>query len=113
MRKSDAPFKQVDIANKVSHKTAIGPLVNLLGRAHLQHLALAHHGNARGHRHRLFLVMRHHHTGHADRFNDVDQLKLGLLAQLLVQRAQRFIQQQQLRLFRQASGQSHALLLST
>ena len=39
------------------------------------------------------------------------QLKLGLLAQLFVQRAQGLIQQQQLRLLCQTAGQGHALLL--
>ena len=55
--------------------------------------------------------MGDHDTGHADFFDDVDQLELGLLTQLLVQRAQRLIEQQQLGAFGQAARQRHALLL--
>ena len=60
-----APFKQVDIANEIGHEPAIGKLINLFGRADLQHPAPAHDGNAGCHGHRLFLVMRHHDAGHA------------------------------------------------
>ena len=57
--------------------------------------------------------MGDHHHRHAHFFNDVDQLELGLFAQLFVQCAQGFVEQQELGLFRQAAGQGHALLLTT
>ena len=103
--------QQVDVADEVGHKPAGRVFVNFLGRAHLQHPALAHHGNAAGHGHGLFLVVGHHHHGHAHFFDDVDQLELRLLAQLFVQRAQGLVQQQQLGPLGQAAGQGHALLL--
>ena len=40
------------------------------------------------------------------------QLELGLRAQLAVERAQRFVEQQQLRALGQAARQRHALLLA-
>ena len=44
------------------------------------------------HRHRLFLVVRDHDAvGYADLFERIDQFELGLLAQFLVQRAERFV----------------------
>ncbi|MDT4856598.1 hypothetical protein FQZ97_909930 [compost metagenome] len=103
--------EQVHVADEVGHEFVTRVLVDLFGRAHLQHAALAHDGDAAGHGHGLFLVVRHHHHGHAHALDDVDQFKLGLLAQLLVQRAQRFVQQQQLGLLGQAARQRHTLLL--
>ena len=47
--------------------------------AHLQGSGPLHDGDARGHGHGLFLVVRDHHAGHADLLDDVDQLELGLL----------------------------------
>ena len=106
-----SPLKQVDVANEIRHKTAVGKFIDFFGSSDLQHLAVAHDRDARGHGHSLLLVMRHHYAGHAHRFDDVHQLKLGLLAEFFVQRAQWFIQQKQLRLFGQTAGQCHALLL--
>jgi len=56
--------------------------------------------------------VRHHDTGHADLLDDVDEFKLGLLAQLAVQCTQRLVQQQQLGALGQAARQGHALLLA-
>ena len=105
-------IEQVHVADEVGHETVGRVFVDFLGRAHLQHTALAHDGDAAGHGHGLFLVVGHHHHGHAHLLDDVDQLELGLLAQFLVQRAQRLVQQQQLGLLGQAARQRHALLLA-
>ena len=59
-------FQQIHVADEPGHKPAVGMLVNFLRRAHLQHPALAHDRDARRHRHGFFLVVRHHHTGHAN-----------------------------------------------
>ena len=104
--------KQIDIADKVGNKAVARALVDFLRRPHLQHTAMIHHGNARSHGHRLFLVVRHHHHRHTNRLDDIDQLELRALAQLLVQRAERFVEQQELRLLGQRARQRHALLLS-
>jgi len=61
----------------------------LLGRANLQHAALAHDGNAARHGH-VPLPGRGSTMTQVtpDLFNDVDQLELGLLTQLFVQSTQ-------------------------
>ena len=45
-------------------------------------------------------------------FLDLDQLELGLLAQLLVERAERLVEQQQLRPLGQRAGERDALALA-
>jgi hypothetical protein len=97
---------------KSATKPAIGVLVDFLGRADLQHAAVAHHRDAGGHGHGLLLVVRHHDAGHAHGFKDVDELELRAFAQFFVQRAQGFVEQQQLGPLGQASRQRHALLLA-
>ncbi|MCY1411333.1 hypothetical protein D9M71_267170 [compost metagenome] len=71
-----------------------------------------HDGDALGHGHGLFLVVGHHHAGHANALDDLHQLQLHLRAQLLVQRAHRLVEQQQLRTFGQRAGQGDALALA-
>ena len=56
--------------------------------------------------------MRHHDEGHPGAFLNAHQLELGVLAQLLVQRGQRLVQQQKLGLTRQRPGQRHPLALT-
>ncbi len=56
--------------------------------------------------------MRHHHAGHADALENVGHFQLHAIAQLLVQRAHRLIQQQQLRPLGQAARQRHPLPLA-
>ena len=50
--------------------------------------------------------------GQAEALLDVDQLELGALAQLLVERAQRLVEQQHLGALDDRAGQRHALLLA-
>ena len=73
-------IKQISLTNKVRHKTTVGILIDLLRCTRLKHVAVAHHGDARGHRHGLLLVMRDHDACHFYRFNDVDELKLCLFS---------------------------------
>ncbi len=103
---------QVDVADEVGDEAGRRRLVDLGRRADLQEAALAHHGDARGHRHRLFLVVGDHHAGDADVVDDVGELDLRFLAQLLVERAERLVEEQQLRLLGQAARQRDALLLA-
>ena len=63
-------------------------------------------------RHRLFLVVRDDDEGDAERLLDVDQLELRVLAQLLVERAERLVEQQQLRPLDQRARERHALPLA-
>ncbi len=96
-----------------SARSAWRRLVDVARRADLQDVAFAHHRDARSHRHRLFLVVGDHHAGHADFLDDVDELDLGFFAQLLVERAERLVEQQQLRPLGQAACERDALLLAS
>ena len=65
-----------------------------------------------GQGHRLFLVMGHDHEGDAELVLDVHELELRRLAELLVQGAQRLVEQQQLGLLDQAAGERDPLALA-
>jgi len=105
-------FKEVHVADEVGHEAALRMLVNLAGRAELQEPPFTHHGDAVGHGHGLFLVVRDHDTGHAHLAQDVDELDLRALAQFFVQRPERLVEQQQLGPLGQTARERHALLLS-
>ena len=73
---------------------------------------LVHHGDAVGHGHRLLLIVRDDDEGHAEVVLDVHQLELGLLAQLLVERGERLVEEQHLRPLGERAGERHALALA-
>ncbi len=74
-------------------------------------LAVEHHGDAVGHDQRLFLVVGHQDEGDPDLALQLDQFDLHVFAHLLVQRAERFVQQQHLGLQDQRARQRHPLAL--
>lgn len=108
----DHPVEQVDRTDELGDEAVGRLLVDLVRLADLLDPAGIHHRDAGGHGHRFFLVVGDHHAGHARRFDDADQFQLHLRAQLLVQRAHRLVQQQQLRPLGQRPRQRHALLLA-
>ena len=57
--------------------------------------------------------MGHHDEGDSDLLLQVHQLKLGMLSELAVQRAQGFVEKQQLGMLGQAARQRHPLALAT
>ena len=63
-------------------------------------------------RQRLLLVVGHDHEGDADLVLQADQLELHLLAQLLVERRERLVEQQDLGPLDQGAGQRDALALA-
>ncbi len=71
-----------------------------------------HDGDALGHGHGLFLVVGHHHAGHAHALDDLHQFQLHLRTQFLVQCTHRLVEQQQLGALGQRAGQGHALALA-
>ena len=81
------------------------------GRAHLHNAALVHDPEPGAERHRLLLVVGHHDEGDSEALLDIDELELGVLAQLLVERGERLIEQQQLRSLHERPRQRHALAL--
>ena len=104
--------QKVHHADEFGHAARIGAAIEHLGFGQLRDLALEHHRDAVRHHQRFFLVMRHQHEGNADLPLQLDQLDLHLLAHLLVERAQRFIEQQHLGLQDQRARQRHPLPLA-
>ena len=106
-------FKNIGFADEFGGEAAVGEVVHLAWRAHLLQLAFRHDGDARGHGHGFFLVVRYHDAGYAHLLQRIHQFQLGLLAQVFIQRAQRLVQQQKFGLLGQRAGQRDALLLPT
>src|SRR5438270_212002 len=103
---------EVDIADEVGDEARRRGLVDLCRRADLEKAALAHDRDPGGHRHRFLLVVSDEHARDTDVVDDVGELELGLLAQLLVERAERLVEEQQLRLLGEAARERDALLLA-
>ena len=97
---------------KSATKRVFGIFVDFGRRADLADDALVHDGDAGRERHRLFLVVGDDDEGDADLVLDVHELELGLLAQLLVERAERLVEQQHLRLLGERAGERDALALA-
>ena len=88
------------------------PVVEILRPADLRDQALVHDGDAVRHGQRLFLVVRDVDEGDAEIGVQAAHLELQVLAQLLVERAQRLVHQQQPGLEHDGAGQRDALLLA-
>ena len=97
---------------KLITKSFAGCVVELVGRADLLDLAVGHHHDAVGDVHRLLLVVGDEHGGHVDLVVQPAQPGAQLLAHLGVERAERLVEQQHLRLDRERPGQRHALALA-
>ena len=87
-------------------------LIDLSGRADLLNAPLIHDRKPIAHRERLLLIMRDVNEGHREPLLDRFELDLHRLAQLQVERAQRFIEQQDARLVDDCPSQRHALPLA-
>ena len=107
----DPAVKHIDVAEEVHHELG-GRIVEHFGRrADLFDPRLVHHHHAVGHFQRFFLVVRHQHAGHVQFVVQAAQPVRAALAHLGVERSERFVQQQHLRLDGQRPGQRHALPL--
>ena len=87
-------------------------LIDLPRCADLFKLAVVHDDNPVAHRQRFFLIVGHVDEGDAEVFLKRLELQLHLLAQLQIQRAQRLIQQEKLRVVGERSCDGDALLLA-
>ena len=89
-----------------------GTVVYFVRSAELLDLAVVEDGDAVGHRQRLGLIMRDEDDGQAQPAVQLANVELHLLAQLLVERAERLVHQHDLRLEYERAGERDALLLS-
>ena len=71
-----------------------------------------HHGDAVGHGERLVLVVGDDDEGDADLFLQAHEFAAHVFAQFRVQRRERLVQEQHLRLHHEGAGEGDALLLS-
>ncbi len=108
----DLSLENIDVADELGDPARSGRLVELPRRRDLLETARVHHADPVGHRHRLFLIVGDDDEGHAEAALQLHQFELGALAQLLVERRQRLVEQQHLRAPRQRARQRHALLLA-
>ena len=97
---------------KSATKREPGILVDVRRRADLHDLAVVHDADAGRERHRLLLVVGHDHEGDAELVLDVQQLELRVLAQLLVERGERLVEQQELRALDERARERDALALA-
>ena len=108
----DLSVHQVRHAQEVGHVGIGGLVVDLLGGAELDDAAVVHHGQAIGHRERLFLVVGDVQEGDPDLLLQRAQLDLEGAAELGVKRPERLVEQQHRRTQDQCPGQGDALLLA-
>ena len=87
------------------------PVVDLVRRAHLQQLAVAHHPDAVAEHHRLGLVVGDIKRGHAGLLEDDAQIVAQPQAQFGIEVRQGLVEQQQLRPVDDAARQRDALHL--
>ncbi|KAG1386625.1 hypothetical protein G6F60_014416 [Rhizopus arrhizus] len=108
----DHPVEQVDRPDELGHEAVGRLLIDLVRLADLLDPAGIHHRDAGGHGHRFFLIVGDEDEGDAQLALQVLKLQLHALAQLQVQRGQRFVQHQQLGLVDDGARQRHPLLLA-
>ena len=99
-------------ADEAGDEQVDGPVVELLGRRDLLQLALAHHGDAVAHGHRLDLVVGHVDRGHAELVLQAADLGAHLHAQLGVEVGERLVHEERLRLAHDGAPHGDALALA-
>ena len=100
------------LADEAGHEGVRRSLVEVGRTGELLDAPVVEHGDAVRHRQRLALVVRDVDHRDAEPLVQADELVLHALAQLLVERAERLVEQDQLRLEHERAGERHALLLS-
>lgn len=103
---------QIGLTDEAGDEHRCGPVVNLCGRADLVDVACVHHRDPVAHRQRLLLVVGHVDERDPDLALNAFELELHHLAQLEVECAERFVEQQRAGIVDQCPGQRHALLLA-
>ena len=104
--------QEVGPADEARHEARARPSVEGARRVDLLDPSLVHHGDPVGRHHRLRLVVRDVHGGHAELVVEPPDLVAHLLAQVCVQVGQRLVEEQHGGLHHDGPGQRHALLLA-
>ncbi len=106
------PAQPVGQTHELGDPRGPRPLIELGRRRHLLDLAGEDHRDPIGNRQRLVLVMGHEQGGDADLGLDPADLVAQIGPHLGIERRERLVQEQHLRLDRQRPRQRHPLLLS-
>ena len=110
---ADLRRQEVGDAEEVGDVRARRFLVRFLRRSDLLDHTLVHHGKAVAHGQRLLLIVGDVDERDAHVLVERAEFDLQRLAQLRVERAERLVEQQDLRAQHQRPGESDALLLAT
>ncbi len=103
---------RLDLAHEAEHRGGGRPVIDIVRRADLLDPALAHHHHAVGEFQRLFLVVGDEQRGVAGAVVQLAQPFAQFLAHQRVERAERLVEQQHLRLDGKRAGERHALALA-
>src|SRR6185503_15200684 len=109
----DLAWERDAVAEEVEHEGAGGFVIKLLRRAHLLERAFAQQHDAIGKLKRFLLIMGDEDRGETGALVQIAQPASQLTPHLGVERAKRFVQQEQIRLNRQRSRQRYTLTLPT
>src|SRR5438067_2384516 len=112
-RRVDPSREEIAVADELADEPVHRPVVDIERGADLLDAAVAEHRDPIGHRHRFALVMRHVDHGDAELAMDALDLHLHLLAQVLVERAERLVEQHHVRIEDEPARERDALLLTT
>ena len=112
MHGREVPLEQVHVPQKLQHERRGGPVVDLFRRARLFDAAAVEHHHPVGHLHGLVLVVGDEHAGDVHLVMQASQPAAQFLAHLGIERPERLVQQQHLRLHGQGPGQRDALALT-
>ncbi len=105
-------LQQICVSDELRGVGGRGTVVNFARAGDLLEFSGAQQGDAIGHDHRFFLVVRDEDEGDADFALQRFEFDLHLAAQVGVERGERFVEQQQARAIHQRAGERDALLLS-
>ena len=113
MRANPRVPEAVRLSDERHHELVRRRVVELARPGDLFDPSVAHHDDPVGDLHRLFLVVRDEHGGGVRFLVQAAQPKAELRADASVQRAERLIEQEHLRLGSECAGERHALPLAT
>src|SRR5258708_17422087 len=104
--------KEVRVAHELCYEPGLRALVDLLRSSDLKHAPTFHHGDPVRKCDGFALIVRHEDKRAAGRAVQAPELSLHLQPELEIKRAQRFVEQEHLRLIDQCPRDRDALLLT-